>query len=171
MKQNSIMKKNKRSQSKYPDLEGRLNLKTRYDLYDQDYIDKLSTKEKEWLNKFNREYISGTLDSVNPKKNLHNTKKLTKDCYDRNNSRNRDVLTRAKASNQMDDFEDLVEESINNDYEDKIINELDQKDIRQSIEWLAGNLDKDEVKLEKILVTEIKDKKIPSNQKVIKRRK
>lgn len=127
-------------------------------MYDQDYIDKLSPKELDWLNKFNREYISGTLNREKPKKNLHNNRKLIKDCDDRNNSRNRDVLTRAKASHQLDDYEELLEETISNAYEDEIIHELDKKDARAAIEWLAEQLDKDEERLEDKLINEMKDK-------------
>lgn len=152
-------KKTKRNRTKHPDLEARLNLKTRYELYDQDYLDKLSTEELDWLNKFNREYISGTVDRKNLNKNLHNSRKLIKDCDDRNNSRNRDVLTRAKASNQLEDYEELFDDGGMNDYEELIIQEIDKKDIRQAIDWLADHLDKDETQLEKSLITERKDKK------------
>lgn len=83
---------------------------------------------------------------------------MIKDCDDRNNSRNRDVLTRAKASHQLDDYEDLIEESVTNDYENEIINELDKKDARAAIEWFAEQLDKDEERLEDKLINEMKDK-------------
>lgn len=127
----------------------------RADLIDQDYIEKLSPKEREWLNKFNREYVSDTLDRKNLKKNLHRTKKLKKDCDDRNNARNRDVLTRAKAANQLSDYEELTETSSNNDYEDFIIEKLDQKDAIEAVEWLADNLGKDEVDLEDKIINEL----------------
>ena len=151
-------KKTRRNQESHPDLDPRLNLKTRYDLYDQDYIHKLSPKEKDWLNKFNREYISGTVNRDNPKKNLHNTRKLIKSCDDRNNSRNRDILTRAKASHQLDDYAELIEEPTTNDYEEEIIHELDKKDARAAIDWLAENLNKDEERLEDKFINELKDK-------------
>jgi hypothetical protein len=150
-------KSSKRSQNKRADLSPHLNLKTRYDLYDQDYLDKLSEKELDWLNKFNREYISGTVDRKKPRKNLHNTKKLIKDCDDRNNSRNRDVLTRAKAANHLADYNDLVEETAANDYEDVLIQELDKAEVRKAVDWLAESLNKDEERLEDRLINEIKD--------------
>ena len=130
-------------------------MKSRSDLLDQDYMDKLSPKEKKWLNKFNKEYVSASMDE-NPKKNLHKTKKLRKECYDANNARNRCELTRAKASNQLNDYEELYETSSNNDYEDFIIEKLDQKDIVESIEWLATELSKDEDALEEKLIDELK---------------
>ena len=150
-------KKNRRNAEKHPDLNARLNLKTRYDLYDQDYINKLSPKERDWLNKFNREYISGTLDRKNPKKNLHNHVKYVKDADDRNNARNRCVLTRAKASHQLDDYEELIEETTSNNYEEDIIHELDKKDAREAVDWLAERLDKDEERLEDKLINELKE--------------
>lgn len=92
------MKNNKRQRAKYPALRPELNLKTRYELLDYDYIDKLDDLEKKWLNDFTEEYINASLDSKNPHNNFHNTEELKKDCYRRNNARNRDILTRAKAS-------------------------------------------------------------------------
>lgn len=121
---------------------------------DQDYLNKLSPKEKDWLNKFNREYVNGSLDSSNPKKNLHRTKKLIKDCYDRNNSRNRDILTREKASNHLIDYESLVEQPGKMDEEDHLIQKLDEKEIAAAVEWLADELDKDYVSLENKLINE-----------------
>jgi hypothetical protein len=69
---------------------------------DYDYLHKLSESELEWLNKFTEEYVHANLNTKEPKKNLHKTKKLRIDCYNRNNSRNRDVLTRGKVSNKLD---------------------------------------------------------------------
>jgi hypothetical protein len=149
-------RKNRRSESERPNLEPRLNLKTRYDLYDQDYLHKLSPEELDWLNKFNKEYVSADLDTKNPRKNFHKNKKLKKDCYDRNNARNRDILTRAKASKQLLPYEDLEEESQNKEYEDYLISKMDEKDAREAIEWLADELEKDEEKLESNLINEQK---------------
>jgi hypothetical protein len=92
------MKKNKRQRTKYPALKPELNLRTRYELIDYDYISLLSEEDKKWLNDFTEEYVNASLDSKNLENNLHNTDELKKDCYSRNNARNRDILTRAKAS-------------------------------------------------------------------------
>lgn len=100
-------KKNKRSETPYPALKTEFNLKTRTDLIDFDYLDKLKPEELAWLNKFNEEYANANLNSKDLKKNLHNTKALKKDCYDRNNARNRDIFTRTKASGELDYIEDL----------------------------------------------------------------
>src|SRR5271165_4531174 len=118
-------KQTRRSKEKYPALKPHLNLKTRYDLIDFDYIDQLSEDEKERLNKFSEEYINANIDNKNPKRNLHKSKKLKKDCYDRNNSRNRDILTRAKAQGKDIDFHGL-ENKLSGFSEDQIIEKIDQ---------------------------------------------
>lgn len=120
-------KQTRRSKEKYPALKPHLNLKTRYDLIDFDYIDQLSEDEKEWLNKFSEEYINANIDNKNPKRNLHKSKKLKKDCYDRNNSRNRDILTRAKAQGKDIDFHGL-ENELSGFSEDQIIDKIDSSD-------------------------------------------
>lgn len=151
-------KSNPRESQRHPNLDKRFNLKTRTDLLDQDYLNKLSPEELDWLNKFNKEYVSASLDG---KGDLHNTKKLKKTCYDSNNARNRDILTKAKASNQLVDYEVLVEEPGENDYEDYLIQQIDQKDIIDSINWLAEELETDEVELEEKMINELKAKEEP----------
>lgn len=142
-KKKLIKKENRRSKQVNPDLDPKYNLKTRSDLLDQDYLNKLSKKELAYLNKFNKEYVNDSLDRQNLRKNLHRTKRLKKDCDDRNNSRNRDILTRAKASNQLEDFEDLIEQPTDN-YEDYLINEIDKKETGDMVTWLSDELDRDE---------------------------
>jgi hypothetical protein len=51
-------KTTRRSSSKYPALDPRLNLKTRSELIEIDYLDKLSEKDKQWLNDFNSEFVN-----------------------------------------------------------------------------------------------------------------
>jgi hypothetical protein len=106
-------KRNRRSQEKYPALKPELNLRSRYELFDQDYIDKLSDEEKAWLNKFNDEYVNTNLDRKNPENNLHNSKLLIKDCDDRSNARRRCILSRNKASGQNIYLEDIKETDAN----------------------------------------------------------
>ena len=101
------MAKNKRERAKYPALRPELNLKTRYELIDYDYVNELSEEEKTWLNKFTEEYTNASLDSQNLEKNLHNTKELKQDCYRRNNARNRDILTKSKASGSHVSIDEL----------------------------------------------------------------
>lgn len=105
MKKTGARKKNRRSQQKYPALDPQYNLKTRADLIDQDYVDKLSESDKDWLNRFNEEYVNANFKHSGKK--LHKSDTLKRDCYNRNNHRNRDILTRAKASGSAIYLEDL----------------------------------------------------------------
>lgn len=141
----------KRSKAKYPNLDRKLNLKRRQELCDFDYLDKLSEDEKAWLDKFMGEYASASLPKqivklkdgtsykrLNPK-NLHK-KNQTKDIYDANNSRNRDIYIKKASTNGMEFFDestldDLRERDLNVDlniFEDSIINrDLFKKDPNQ----------------------------------------
>lgn len=87
-------------------------------------MDELSEKEKQWLNKFTEEYVNANLDSKNLRKNLHKTKKLKKDCYDRNNARNRCILTQVKAQGKDVDLYSLKHE-MDDFSEDKLIEDID----------------------------------------------
>lgn len=106
----------KRSKTKYPNLNPTYNLKTRQDLIDYDYIDKLNDEEKAFLDKFTKEYTNASFEKEDPKrkgkrrklKNLHKTKKLRKKSYDANNARNRDILTRSKAQGTAYYLEDII---------------------------------------------------------------
>lgn len=134
------MAKGKRARTKYPALKPELNLKTRYELIDYDYVDKLTEDEKEWLNKFTEEYINASLDSVDLEKNFHNTEDLKKDCYRRNNARNRDILTRAKASNNYVSTDEMVVEKKT----EKETEEVDyfEDELSDDFEHLLNDLEK-----------------------------
>lgn len=93
---------------KYPALDPRMNLKSRHEVLDYDYLHKLSPDELAFLNKFTEEYTNANLNTEKPRRNLHKTAKMRKDCYDRNNSRNRDVLTRQRASNKYQYLDEIV---------------------------------------------------------------
>lgn len=122
-------KKTKRAKVKYSALDPTVNLKTRYELIsDYDYLDQLNEEEKAWLNKFTKEYVNADLDSKRRSKNLHKTDKLKKDCYDRNNARNRCVWTKCKASGKFVSIDEVPKKVIENEnYEDFLLEKLDQK--------------------------------------------
>lgn len=122
-----MSKETKRSRSKYPALDPELNLKTRWEeIQDvKEYSNKLSEKDKEWLNKFMSEYVCDQLNRKNLKKNFHNTKRLKKSCDDKNNARNRDVYARAKASGTHRYIEDLNNKEVEIDYEEELIEQID----------------------------------------------
>jgi hypothetical protein len=115
---------------KFPALNKQYNLKSRSDLLECDYIHKLNDEEKAFLNKFNEEFVNASFEKDN-KKNLHKTADLKKDCYDRNNARNRCILTKAKASGKHVNFSELNEDQIMDNYEEKIIYVIDKKKKRE----------------------------------------
>jgi hypothetical protein len=117
----------KREMSKYPALDPSLNLRSRTELLDYDYLHKLDERELEWLNKFTEEYVNANIDTAKPKKNLHRNKTLRKDCYERNNSRNRDVLTRQKASNRNVYLDEITEKGY--DEQDRLNARLELKKL------------------------------------------
>jgi hypothetical protein len=110
MKRKKLKKRplTKRERTRWPGLDKAVNLRTRQDLIDYDYIDKLSDVEKDWLSKFTEEFVSGTFKKGTPGKKgsgpLHKTKKLKRDCYNRNNLRNRCVYTKSKACGQLTEY-------------------------------------------------------------------
>lgn len=125
-------KKTKRTKVKYPALDPTVNLKTRYELIsDYDYLDKLSEKEKAWLNKFTKEYVNTEFDLKKKRSNLHKSDKLRKDCYNRNNARNRCVWTKCKASGKFSSIEEVPQKTIDNEnYEEYLLNRIDRKKRR-----------------------------------------
>jgi hypothetical protein len=126
-------KKSLRSQTKYPNLDPKLNLRTRQELIYVDYLNKLNDSEKAWLNKFNGEFVNASFDPK-PKKNLHKKKAGRKDCYDRNNSRNRCVLTQQKAQGHNDYLEEH-QELMGHNPEDEINTKIDL----QNDGWIDEN--------------------------------
>lgn len=118
-------RKNLRSRKKFPGLEKGMNLKIRWDELDNDYLEKLSDKEKEWLNNFNEEYVGANFR--HPGKVLHKTKKGKRNCYSRNNSRNRCIYGLAKARNEVIDSAKDLEEKPSENYEDALIEYIDNK--------------------------------------------
>lgn len=118
----SRKKQSRRSKQKYPALTKGYNLKRRAELLDIDYVDKLSEKEKAWYNAFLEEEVNANFNHEGPKVNPRN-KKNKKRVYDANNARNRDILTRVKASGS--DYE--LRESDSYSIEDEIIEKIDRE--------------------------------------------
>jgi len=90
----------KRNNQEYPGLDKSKNLKIRQELMDQDYIDKLNPVEKDWLDRFNREFNGAEFNHGGEV--LHKTKKLRKSCEKRNNDRNADEYSIAGAKKKLD---------------------------------------------------------------------
>lgn len=76
-------------------------------MLDYDYLSKLSDKELKFLNKFTEEYVNASLDVGKKWRNLHKNKELIRDCFNRNNARNRDILTQQKAMGKHIYLEDI----------------------------------------------------------------
>lgn len=116
-----ILKKRKRDRAPYPGLDKGVNLKIRHEEMDQDYIHKLSPEEKDWLSRFNEEYIGANFNHKGAI--LHKTKALKKDCEYRNNHRNAETLAVLKVKGG------LVREDINktNRYDQKFNTSIFEK--------------------------------------------
>lgn len=55
---------------------------------------------------------------------FHKSEAMKKDCYDRNNARNRDVLTRQKSTGMLNYLEEIKEPAV--DEETKMIEKIDK---------------------------------------------
>lgn len=91
--------------------------KTKRWAVDQDYVEKLSPREKAWLDRFNREYHAGDLRKGDPE-NIHSTDELRKDCYRRNNWQNRDLFSQKNAIGMVSG--DVEQIGVENDLVEKI---------------------------------------------------
>ena len=157
--------KKRRDQIEYVGFNPSYAPKTRREVLDIDYFDQLNDEEKAWMNQFLEEYVGADLDFKNLKNNLHNTKKLKKDCTDRNNSRNRDMLGFAKANGLTVPEEQLADHHLNKANpgitEDSLIAFIDNKEILERID----NATKDKKKLYKV---KSKKKKLKKRKKRLK---
>lgn len=120
-------KKTRRSAKKYSALIPELNLKTRQHLIDYDYIDKLSEKDKAWLNQFTAEYVANDLDRKDFENNLVNTEEWKQECDRVNNARKNDLYTRLKVVNKIDNWEDYKSRIAENEDLDSF-DELDNRE-------------------------------------------
>lgn len=132
-KTKSVKKKplKKRDKVKYPGLVKGLFSRIKQEYHDYDYVDKLDEKSKAFLSKFTEEYLGARLNGNG--KLYHKTKKLKKDCFDRNNARNRDITSISQARGILDkniSLETEIErnQKINKDtVEDLLITVIDSK--------------------------------------------
>jgi len=119
-KPNVVVKKPQRSNVRFAALDPKYNLKTRQeeieDLYD--YADQLNDEEKAWLNAFSNEEICANFNHKGPKLNDKSDPAARSRIYNRNNERNRCIMTREKAQGclnyleemDLDGEEELIEE-------------------------------------------------------------
>jgi hypothetical protein len=103
----------KRDLDKYPALNPRLNARTRFEVLDMDYLKKLSDEELKFMNQFMAEYVSGSFkkdeNGEYSKDNLHKTEEERRECYTRNNVRNRCGLTVSNATGQTYRADDILD--------------------------------------------------------------
>jgi hypothetical protein len=126
-------KPTKRSGSEYPGLDKGVNGRKRWEYLDCDYADKLSAEERKYLSDFTDEYLSGNFSHSGPKihtsENWEEINDMRLECYDRNNARNRCILSEAKAlgrTAELDAVEvDKMQRGTEHNAEDIIIDRLD----------------------------------------------
>lgn len=122
MSEKKKQSKKKRDLDKYPALNPRLNARTRFEVLDMDYLKKLTEEELKFMNQFMAEYVSGSFKKDEQgeysKENLHKTMEERRECYTRNNVRNRCGLTVSNATGQTYRSDDILEflDGINSDY-------------------------------------------------------
>ncbi len=121
-------RKSRRSQAKYPALRPELNLKSRYDEIDYDYIHLLNKDEKEWLNNFTEEYVNANFQHKGEA--IMTTKEEKKERYNRNNSRNRCIYTKSKAGGKLSYLEDLsLDKESKNKSPEELLIEKEEKEL------------------------------------------
>lgn len=118
------MSKNQRNKNRYPALIPHLNLKARYEeIADLDYINKLSPDEKAWMNEFMEGYVNASRKSK-----LFTKREDWKKNEDRNNSRNRCIMTKAKSQGKLVYFSGLSRgEAYDPDHVDNVISGINKK--------------------------------------------
>jgi len=117
-------------------LDPRRFSKIKQEFHDIDYAHKLDPETQDWLSRFMQEDLGARLN--HPGKKIYKKKQDKLDCYKRNNKRNFDMFSIAKATKMVS--QDDLNEYINNlqetqgksasDIEDELIEELDKKKIK-----------------------------------------
>lgn len=127
----------KRKGSSLKVLEKNATKLIRQEYMDYDYVDKLSSEEKQWLADFTDEYYNASVgkQSDEGKNNrFMKSKKEIKDCTDRNNWKNNDVYGKKRAKrelvggdyNSISDFLDIRADKTINTTENAIVDILDK---------------------------------------------
>lgn len=129
--------KKKRDVKQYPGLDRKLFSRVKQEYHDIDYAHKLSDDDKAWMSQFMEEHLGANLDEERldnkyGNEPFHNTRELRKDCFDRNNARQRDIYGLNKATGTLDSFdkaieylEDLSDKDLT--FEERFLDKLDKK--------------------------------------------
>lgn len=116
---NKRSSRNKRKRTKHAALKPNVNLKIRYnEIADFDYLDKLNQSELEFLNKF----VDGWVVSNTDNDMFPNKQELNQ----RNNARNRCIMSRARASNTLHYFSELKNTQMES-FWDGVIERIDRR--------------------------------------------
>ena len=101
------------------------------------YTDKEAMATLDFLHKFNSEYHKNVLKKDDPTA-LHQTKKLRRDCYSRENGRNRDILS-MRRDKVLTHEESIIQiETLSQHPEDWLIDILDGKMLYESPEEIEN---------------------------------
>ena len=102
---NGAKKPSRRSQLQYPALEPSVNLKTRQEAIEdvKSYFHKLSPEDKDWMNRYMEEENNANFNHGGPI--LNKSREEKKRIYNKNNARNRCIMTREKAQDKLVFFE------------------------------------------------------------------
>ena len=131
-----------RRSEKYPGLKPHLHPRTRWEYMDQDYFKDLSEEEKAFASKFNEEFYGA---SFKEEDNLHETDELKRECYRRNNYRNRDIYTIFRTRGYVESLHDKLDVidkqncPSTNTQEDTVIELLDMKQELEQAELSSPN--------------------------------
>lgn len=156
-----------RDKERYPALNFKRQVKLRKGYFDgiEEYVDKLSPKEKEWLNRFLEETVVTNFKHKGPL--IYKSKKARREFYNTNNARNRCMQTKAEATGLITSTEvmagsmDLMfstEIGADNpwDVENAMIAALELKDSgivedqeNEALEFLIAQLEAKDTKLSK----------------------
>lgn len=135
------MARTRRSKVKYPGLHPELHPKTRHEHLEVDYVDQLSDKDKAWLSTFNEEYVG--CDFHHKGRKLHKTKALRRECYSRNNSRNRDLYTISRTRGWVmpleEGFNQREELPSHFDHEDVLVTLIDIQESGEYAELIEAD--------------------------------
>ncbi|MDW8345656.1 MAG: hypothetical protein RML94_01770 [Bacteroidia bacterium] len=110
--------------------------RTKKELIDFDYLNKLSDKERQWLSSFMNEWAKAYL--THPQKKIHKKRKYKKIIYDANNARNRDMWNKfsrvyPKENIPIYTLLDSIcnKDNVQLDYEDRLIEFIDYKNNKK----------------------------------------
>lgn len=127
----STKKRNRRESYEYPAIEKSVNLKSRQEEIEDiaSYFHTLPPEAKDWLNRYTEESVNANFNHGG--EIIHKKRKQKKECFDRNNARNRCILTQEKAKGTIVNYEKIEDlEKMDIDVFSKPVKEKNKK------EWL-----------------------------------